>query len=120
MPFVSSFDIISIALLHESDSAGCLPDPKIFLCIPASAAHAAALNPNGIKTLLADGLIKFFIKGSPVFKNGPINLPPDCIILDFWVFDNLISVENLSGKALQRFVTCLLLIIIYEDKFIIR
>ena len=26
-------------------------DPKIFLCIPTSAADAAAVNPKGIKTL---------------------------------------------------------------------
>ena len=37
---ISSFDIISVAFI----------DLKIFLCI---AADAAAVNPNGIKTLLA-------------------------------------------------------------------
>ena len=46
---ISSFDIISV-----------VPDPKIFLCTPASAADAAAVNPNWIKTLLAKGLITFF------------------------------------------------------------
>ena len=30
---------------------------RLFLCIPASATDAAAVNPNGIKTLLANGLI---------------------------------------------------------------
>ena len=34
---------------------------KIFLCIPASAADAAAVNPKGIKTLLANGLITFLL-----------------------------------------------------------
>ena len=66
-----------------------------FLCIPTSAADAAAVNPNGIKTLLANGLIAFFINGNPVFSNGPRTLPrnpPDCVILDIWVFDRLISV----------------------------
>ena len=56
-----------------------------FLCIPVSAADAAAINPKGIKTLLANSLITFFIKGNPVFKNGPNSLPrnpPDCIIFD--------------------------------------
>ena len=36
----------------------------------------------------SNGLIKFFINGSPVFNNGPRSLPrnpPDCIILDNWV-----------------------------------
>ena len=59
------------------------PDPKIFLCIPASAADATAVNPRGIKTLLANRLIAFIINGN--FSNGPSNLPrnpPDCIILD--------------------------------------
>ena len=85
MSFISSFDIISIVLLCEAYSEGCLPDPKIFLCIPASAADAAAVNPKGIKTLLANGLITFFINGNPVFSNGPRSLPrnhPDCILLD--------------------------------------
>ena len=30
-------------------------DPNNFLCIPASAADAAAVNPIGVKTLLANG-----------------------------------------------------------------
>ena len=42
------------------------PDPNIFLRVPASAADAAAVNTKGIKTLLANGLITFFIKGNPV------------------------------------------------------
>ena len=48
-------------------------------------ADAALVNPNGIKTLLANGYRKFFIKGRLVFKNGPRGLPknpPDCTILD--------------------------------------
>ena len=56
-----------------------------FLFIPTSATDAAAINPNGIKTLLANILITFFINGNPVFCNGPRSLPrnpPYCIILD--------------------------------------
>ena len=70
---ISLFDIISVVV----------PEPKIFLCVSASA--AAAVNPNGTKTLLADGLITFFINDNPVFSNGPRNLPrnpADYIILD--------------------------------------
>ena len=54
------------------------------VCIPASNADAAAVNPNGIKTLLANGLITFFINGIGLFNNGSRSLPgnPDCIILD--------------------------------------
>ena len=47
--------------------------------------------------LLANGLITFFINDNPVFSNGPRSLlrnPPDCIILDNWVFDNLKSVDK--------------------------
>ena len=65
MSFISSFEIIKVVV----------PDPNIFLCIPASAADAAAVNPKGIKTLLANGLITFFINGNPGFNNGPSNLP---------------------------------------------
>ena len=39
---------------------------RFVLCIPASGADVAAVNPNGIKALLADGLITFFINGNPV------------------------------------------------------
>ena len=43
----------------------------IFLCIPASVADAAAVNPKGINTLFANGVITFFISGNPVFNKGP-------------------------------------------------
>ena len=57
---------------------------RFFLCIPASAPDAAAVNPNRIKMVLVNGLITFFINGNPVFSNAPRSLPtnpPDCIIL---------------------------------------
>ena len=72
MSFISSFKIINVLV----------PDPNIFLWIAASA--AAAVNPNGIKILLASGLSKFLVKGNSVFSNGPKSLPkipPDCPIL---------------------------------------
>ena len=84
---------------------------RSFLCIPASAADAASVNPNSIKTLLANSLITFFINGGLAFNNGPINLPRNplyCIILDNWVFDNLISVDKFFAKAFRRFAICLL------------
>ena len=58
MSSISSFDIINVARFQD------------FLCIPASAADAATVNPKGFITLLANGLIKFFING-----NRPSNLP---------------------------------------------
>ena len=54
MSSISFFDIINV-VLPEPIALG-LQD-KIFLCIPVSAADAAAVNPNGIKKLLANGLI---------------------------------------------------------------
>ena len=36
-------------------------DPKIFLCIPASAPDAAGVNPNRSKALIANGLITFLL-----------------------------------------------------------
>ena len=51
MSSILSYNIISVVV----------PDPKIFLYIPAFAADATAVDPNGTKTLLANGLITFFI-----------------------------------------------------------
>ena len=55
--FISSFEIIYVVT----------PDPNIFRWIAASVADAAAVNGNGIKTLLANGLGTFPIKSNPVF-----------------------------------------------------
>ena len=74
---ISSLEIVNVVVL----------DPNILLSIVASVADAAAVNPNGIKTLLAKGLSTFRIKGNPVFINGPKSLPknsPDCPILCNW------------------------------------
>ena len=92
---MSLFDIISVVWP---------PDPNIFLYIPASAADGATVNPKGINTLLANDVITFFIKVSPVFSNGPSNLPsnpPDCIIFDDWVFEGLIWADELLENALR-------------------
>ena len=58
--FIFSLEIINVVL----------PDPNIFLWIAASVADATAVKPNGIKTLLANGLSAFPIKGNPGFSNG--------------------------------------------------
>ena len=89
-------------LYYAKDEAK--PSPKdvyqilrFFLSIPASAADATAVNPNGVKTLSANSLITFFININPVFHNGPRSLPRnslDCIILDNWVSEYLILVDN--------------------------
>ena len=79
---ISSFEIINV-VVREAKSEGRVPDPNTFLWIAASVA-AAAVNYNGIKTLLANGLGTLFIKGNPVLSNGPKSIsknPPDCTIL---------------------------------------
>ena len=93
------FTIYSFEIVSEF-----LPDPKTFFRIVASVASAAAVNPNGIKTLLANGFSTFFIKGKPVFDNDPKILPkiaPGCPILYNWLFDNSILTDELFAKALQ-------------------
>ena len=80
---ISSLEILSVAM----------PDPNIFLWIAAFVADAAAVYPNGIKTLLANGFSTFPIKENPAFSNGTKSLlrnPPDWPILCNWVFDNFI------------------------------
>ena len=69
MSSISSFDIISVVVLlcKRWLCKRWLPDPKIFLCIPASAADAAAVNPRGIKTLLAKGLNIYFLAAVILF-----------------------------------------------------
>ena len=94
--FISSFQIISVAK----------PDPNIFLWTAASVADAAAVHPNCIKILLANGLSIFSIKGNPSFSSGPKSLPknaPDSPILCNWVFDNFILADESFSKALRRF-----------------
>ena len=74
-------------------------------------ADAAAINPNDIKTLLANVISIFLIKADPVFSNGPKCLPRnphDYFILYNWDFDNFILVDKLFAKALRSFETCVL------------
>ena len=63
MSSIPSFNVISIVV----------PDSKIFLCIPASSADAAAVNSSGIKRLLANGLIllkviQFLVIDQEIYK----------------------------------------------------
>ena len=69
------------------------------------------VDPKGIETLLANGLITLFINGNLIFSSGPGRLPrnsSDCNILDNRVFDQLLSFDDMLVKALRRFSTCLL------------
>ena len=101
MLFISSFESVNVAI----------PDQNICLWMAASVPDTAVVKPNGIKTILASGLSKFFIKGYPVFSNGSKNLPknpPDCPILCNWVFDSFVLAKELFGKALGSLKTCVL------------
>ena len=58
-----------------------------------SADDDAAVNPIGIKNILANGWITIFISGKPFFSNRSRSLPrnpPYYIILDYSVFNGSI------------------------------
>ena len=61
--------IISSIYLFEITHA-IVPDWKVFSWIATSVAEAAAVNPNGIKTLFANSVSTFFINGKPADING--------------------------------------------------
>ena len=98
---IYSFKIINVVI----------PDPKTFFWIAASIAYVA-VNPNGIKTFLANGLSTFFIKGKLVFSYSIKSLPrnySDCPFTDSQVFDNFISADGLFAKVLPSLETCVLI-----------
>ena len=57
-------------------------DPKIFYWIAVSVAEAAAVTPNGNKTLLANGVSTLFVDGKPAAINGLKKLwnPPSWLV----------------------------------------
>ena len=57
---------------------------KFFFRIAASVADAADVKLNDIKTLLANGLSRLFIKGKADFRNGPrsIHANPPVVLFD--------------------------------------
>ena len=86
-------------------------NPKVFFRIAVSLAEAAVVNPSGTKTLLANGLRTFTIKGKPFPSNGPKSLPrncPNCTILNNWAFENCVLADKSFAKALKILETCLL------------
>ena len=54
-----------ISSISSFENTSVVPDPKVFSWIAASVADAAAVNPNGNKTLLANGVSTSFINGKP-------------------------------------------------------
>ena len=91
-----------------------MSDPQVLLSIPASvdAAAAAAVNPEGIKALLANSLSTFSIKDKPVFtidsKSLPKN-PHNFNILDSSVFKKSMSTTDPFAKFSRIFKTCVLM-----------
>ena len=84
---IYSFEVINVDI----------PESEICLWIPAT---AAAVNPNSIKTLLADGISVIFIKGETGLSNGPQSLPkspPDYTCLDSYVFISVDELQKLYG-----------------------
>ena len=77
--FISSLEIIAV-VWHKAKSEG-RPGPNIFLWKAASVADVAAVNPDCIKTLLANGLSTFPIKGNPIFSNGPKRLQREILLI---------------------------------------
>ena len=69
-----------LTFLSEKLSSKDSPIQELFWIV-ALVTEAAAVNPNGTKTLLAKALSTFFIEGKPVFTKGPRKLsnPP------FWL-----------------------------------
>ena len=53
----------------------------------AACCDAADVNPNGVKTHLADSLNTFPIKGNPVSSNGPKVLPKNFLIVLFYAIE---------------------------------
>ena len=103
IPFISLLENVKVILRRanfwgcEVKSEGQRPDRNIFLWIAASIADSAAVNPNGTKLLLANGLSAVPIKGNPVFNNGPKSLPrnsPDCPVLCNWAFGYFILADE--------------------------
>ena len=80
-----------------------------FWWIAAFVVATAGVNPNGIKTLLANGLSAFSIKENSVLGNGPKWLPrntPDCpIVLCNWVFESFILADEPFAKDLRSHET---------------
>ena len=85
--FISSLEIINVVI----------PDPNIFLGIAASVADAAAVNHNGTKMFLANGLSTFPISSNAVFSNGPKSLPKILLIVLFHAIEFLIILCSLMN-----------------------
>ena len=89
-----------------------MPDPNIFSWIAASVVDATAVNPNGIKTLLADGLRLFPILKTIHFLVKVLKVYLKILLIEMFCaiefFDNFILADEPFAKALQSFENCVL------------
>ena len=54
-----------ISSISSFGNTSVVPESEIFFWIATSVAEAAPVNPTGTKTLLANGVSRFFINGKP-------------------------------------------------------
>ena len=110
MILISSLEIIIVILRKDKSEGQRRPDVNIFLWTAASVASAAVVNLNGIKTLLANILSTFPIKGNPIFSKRHKNLaenPSDYPILCNWVFGNFVLADEPFEKTFWSLETLL-------------
>lgn len=63
-----------------------------------------------VETPLTCSLSTFLANGQTIFNKGQkslIRFPPECMLLDIFVFKIFTLVTELFGKTLQKFETCL-------------
>ena len=72
-----------------------VPDSWISFWIHSFVADAAAVDLNGIKTVLGKGLSTFFFNGKPTFNNVPKILPKNLLSSIFKRSDYLYNIFNL-------------------------
>ena len=113
IPFISNPDsssdlpIFVISSIYSFEIINAVaPDPKSFFWIAVgvtAAAAAAAVNTNGIKTLLANGVSTFFVNGKPAVINDlrKFRNPPSWLVIFLAVPFNEVS---LFSKDLTTFI----------------
>ena len=90
-------------------------DPKIFFRVAVSVADAAAVNPNGTKILLDDGVGTIFINGKPAVINGlgKLRKVPSSLVTFLVVSFNKIPLFSKTQLLLQCLLShCLLALLL--------
>ena len=104
--FISSFKIMNVAMPYSNN----------FFWIAAYVAYAAAVDLNGIKTLLANSLSTFSIKGKPALVMFvKVHLKIHVIVLLYAIefYMHLTLADETFAKALRSLKTCVLVKTIY-------